>query len=150
MAMQAWSPDGKQFAASGNGLHLVTADGTAVRRLTPAGMSVMGGTCQFSPDGRRVLFVKVNKGQSSSLYVTDTATGKARPVVEASNLTDVQAVWSPDGRRIAFSATMLDEDGNRMGETSLFVCDADGKNTTTVRTERHEPNIVKLVLTGWR
>jgi RNA polymerase sigma factor (sigma-70 family) len=150
MAMQAWSPEGKQFAASGNGLHLVTADGTAVRRLAPAGVSVMGGTCQFSPDGRRVFFVKVNKGQSRSLYVTDTATGKARPVVEASNLTDVQAVWSPDGRRIAFSATMLDEDGNRMGETSLFVCDADGKNTTTVRTERHEPNIVKLVLTGWR
>jgi len=86
----------------------------------------------------------------ATLYVTDVATGKPRPVVEAKNFTDLHACWSPDGRRIAYSATLLDNDGNRAGETSLFVTDADGKNTVTVLTEMHQPNQVKLRLTGWR
>jgi RNA polymerase sigma factor (sigma-70 family) len=150
MAIEAWSPDGKYFAASGNGLHLVKSDGTGPKRLTPRDTNVMGGSSRFSPDGRQVLFVKVNKGQSTSLYVADIASGKARPVVDALNLTEILACWSPDGRRIAFTATMLDDKGNRMGETSLYVTDADRKNLVTVRTERHGPNTVKMRLMDWR
>jgi hypothetical protein len=150
MGIEAWAPNGKHFVANGDGLHLVKADGTGPTRLTPKGTNVMGGSCRFSPDGRRVLFVKVNKGESRSLFVADMADGKARPVVEALNLSDVHACWSPDGKRIAFSATMLDDEGNRMGETNLYVADADGKNLVTVRTERHPPNVVKLRLMDWR
>jgi RNA polymerase sigma factor (sigma-70 family) len=150
MTIQAWSPDGKHFAASGDGLFLVNADGGGPKRITPPDSNLMGGTCQFSPDGRRVLFVKVNKGHSRSLYVADAAGGKVRPVVEATNLTDLRACWSPDGKRIAFSASMLDDDGNPIGETNLYVTDVEGKNIVTVRTERNEPNTIKLQLTAWR
>jgi RNA polymerase sigma factor (sigma-70 family) len=150
MAIQAWSPDGKWFVASGDGLHLVKPDGTRAKRLTPAGMNIMGGTCQFSPDGRQVVFARFNKNKSQSVYVADVASGKARPVIEATNLTEIHAYWSPDGRRIAFSACMLDDDGNRTGETSLFTTDPDGKQVITVRTERHQPNPIRMLLTGWR
>jgi Tol biopolymer transport system component len=150
MTIQAWSPDGKHFAVSGDGLFLVNADGGGAKRIAPTDSNLMGGSCQFSPDGRRVLFVKVNKECSRSLYVADVAGGKARPVVEATNLTDLHACWSPDGKRIAFSASMLDDDGNPIGETNLYVTDVEGKQITTVRTERHQPNVVKMQLTAWR
>ena len=78
------------------------------------------------------------------LYVVEVPGGKTRAVVDVLNFTDVHACWSPDGRRIAYSATLLDANGERDGETSLFVIDADGNNTTTVRTEKHEPNCIRL------
>jgi Tol biopolymer transport system component len=150
MSIQAWSPDGKHFLANGDGLFVVKADGSDPKRITPADVKIMGGTCQFSPDGRRVLFAKVNKGQSMSLYVADTAGNKVRPVVEATNLADLHACWSPDGKRIAFIATTLDDNGDRLGETNLYVTDPDGRNVVTVRSERHQPNTIKMQLTGWR
>jgi RNA polymerase sigma factor (sigma-70 family) len=150
MVIEDWSPDGKYFLASGYGLHLVKADGTGAKRLTPKGTNVMGGSPRFSPDGRQVLFVKVNKGHSMSLFAADVASGKTRPVVEATNLAAIHAYWSPDGRRIAFSATILDDDGNMGGETSLYTTDPEGKQVVTVRTERHQPNQIRMLLTGWR
>jgi RNA polymerase sigma factor (sigma-70 family) len=149
-SIQAWSPDGAWFLAGGDGLLLVKTDGTAPRQLTRDKKDLMGGSCRFSPDGRKVLFVGCNKDKSQTLYVADVASGKVRAVVEAKNFSGLHACWSPDGRRIAYCTTLLDADGRRAGETSIFVTDLEGKTTTTVRTERHEPNTVKLRLMGWR
>jgi hypothetical protein len=63
---------------------------------------------------------------------------------------NIHACWSPDSRRIAYCARMLNPDLSRAGETSIFVTDPDGKNTVTVATEKHEPNIIALQLTDWR
>jgi Tol biopolymer transport system component len=150
MGIEAWSPDGRSFLVSGDGLFLVNSDGTGARRLTKAGINLMGGRCRFAPDGRKVLFVGVGEKSSMKLYVTDVKDGKTRAVVDVLNFTDIAACWSPDSRRIAYSATPLDGDGKRMGETSLFVIDADGTNTVTVRTEQHEPNQIRLGLMAWR
>ncbi len=149
-SVQAWSPDGKWFLASGDGLLLVKTDGSAPRRFSKEFHSLMNGTCRFSPDGRKVLFVGVNKDKGETLYVLDVASGKARPVVEAKNFDRLHACWSPDGKRIAYCATLLDADGKDVGETSIFVTDAEGKSTTTVRAEKHKPNVIKLVLMDWR
>jgi RNA polymerase sigma factor (sigma-70 family) len=150
MAIQAWSPDGGWFLASGDGLHLVKTDGTGAKRLTAKGTNLMSGTCRFSPDGRKVLFVVVAHKPSMKLYVADVPGGKTRAVVDVMNFTDMHASWSPDSRRIAYSVTLLDGDGERSGETSLFVTDADGNNTVTVRTEKHDPRQIRLRLTDWR
>jgi Tol biopolymer transport system component len=149
-SIQAWSPDGKWFLACGDGLLLVKTDGSAPRRLFKDFHSLMNSTCRFSPDGRKVLFVGVNKDKSETLYVLDVASGKARPVVEAKNFNRLHACWSLDGKRIAYCATLLDADGKDAGETSIFVTDADGKSTTTVRTEKHQPHVIKLILMDWR
>jgi RNA polymerase sigma factor (sigma-70 family) len=151
MAIEAWSPDGQWFLAQGDGLHLVKTDGTGAKRLTKAGLDVLSGTCSFSPDGRKVLFTVINPGRKSmSLYVADVPGGKERALVEASNFNDVHACWSPDSRRVAYCARLLDEAGDDVGETSLFVTDAAGRETTTVRTEQHKPQQIRLRLLGWR
>src|SRR5205823_658421 len=103
-----------------------------------------------SPDGRKVLFATLTDKSRMKLYATDVTNGKTRAVVDVMNFSDMHACWSPDGRRIAYSATLLDGDGERTGETSLFVMDADGSNTVTVRTEMHQPRQIKLRLMDWR
>jgi RNA polymerase sigma factor (sigma-70 family) len=150
MSIQAWSPDGGSFLVSGAGLFLVKTDGNGARRLTNGDIDLMGGTCRFSPDGRRVLYVGVGEKHSMKLHVTDVADGKTAAVVDVLNFTDIYACWSPDSRRIAYSATLLGADGERGGETSLFVMDADGNNMVTLRTEKHEPLQIRMQMMDWR
>lgn len=150
LTIQAWSPDGAWFLAAGKGLYLVKSDLSQSRRLTEADKGIFGGSCRFSPDGQKVLFVGFNKDKSMTLYVVEVSSGRVRTVVEAKNFGDMQACWSPDSRRIAYCTTLLDAQGNRQGETSLFVVDADGSNTVTVLTEKHRPNEIRLRLTDWR
>jgi Tol biopolymer transport system component len=150
MAVEAWSPDGKHFLAGGNGLHLVKTDGTGAKRLTKEHKGLFGGHCQFSPNGRNVLFVVVHEGQSMTLHVADLAGGKERTLVEARSFTDLRGGWSPDSHRVAYSGTPLTADGKRAGETSLFVVDADGRNRTTILTEIHDPDVIRLRLIDWR
>src|SRR5262249_21623420 len=81
LTIEAWSPDGASFlanGANGDGLHLVKADGSAARRLTKHGAGMLAGSGRFSPDGRRVLFVRWDPDNSQSLHVVDVATGKSR------------------------------------------------------------------------
>jgi RNA polymerase sigma factor (sigma-70 family) len=145
--IEGWSPDGKWFLANGDGLHLVKTDGSDSRLLTNEAPQGILGRFRFSPDGKKVLIVGLNDDQSMQLYVADVATGKTQAVVEAKDLGELYACWSPDGRRIAYCATLLDKDGT---QTSLYLTDPDGKNTTTLRTEKHEPYRVKLRLLDWR
>jgi RNA polymerase sigma factor (sigma-70 family) len=154
MGIQAWSPDGKSLLAVGNGFHLVKADGSAPRRLTPDGKGLLSGTCQFSPDGRKVLFSgfpgDFRKDKSMTLYMLDVATGKVRPVVEAKNFTSLRGCWSPDGHRIAYRVTLLDAKGEYAGESAIYVTDAEGRNTITLISEQHQPGVVRFSLLGWR
>ncbi len=149
MSIQDWSPDGQWFLASSDGLHVVKTDGTGARQLVEA-PNLMGGSSRFSPDGKKVLYVTRNEDKSKTLNVVDSAGGKPRAIVEAKNFTDLRACWSPDGKRIAYIVTLLDDQGERGGETTLFVCDADGKNTVTVITEKHDPQELRMTLTDWR
>src|SRR5262249_40127994 len=150
MGVEAWSPDGKWFLANGGGLHVVGTDGTGANGVTKEEKGILAGSCSFSPDGRRVLFVVVHDGHSETLHVADVDGGKEWALLDATNFTDVHACWSPDGRRVAYSATPLDSAGKRQGETSLCVVDADGKNSTTLLTEKHDPNLIWLRLVDWR
>ena len=146
VAVEDWSPDGRWFAAAGDGIHLVKTDGSTARRLT----RIRGGGCRFSPDGRKVLFVGDNVDRSETLYVVEVAGGKPRPVVQAKNFTDIRACWSPDGRRIAYTVVFLDVGGQRVGESNLNVVNVDGTNSATLVAEKHEPEHIRLVLLGWR
>jgi len=150
MTIQAWSPDGKSFLAAGDGLHLLKTDGTGARRLTKEGRSVLSGSCEFSPDGRRVLFVAAGEGERETLHVADVANGKERALVDAMNFTNLHGCWSPDGKRVAYVATPIGDDGKSGTETTLFVVDLESGGTTTVLTEKHRPREVKLRLVGWR
>lgn len=146
--IQGWSPDGKWLLTYGGGFHLVRPDGSEARKVSDT-QQIWGARCRFAPDGKRILFVRHNDNKSDSVHILNLATGKESTVVQGLNFMDITACWSPDGKRIAFSMTLREND-NRGTETSLNVIDTDGQNAMTVITDKHQPNQVTLVLTDWR
>lgn len=113
-----WSPDGRQLIyfsglfESDLDVLAIHVDGSNQRRLTD------GGFPHWSPDGQWVLFARAAPNQGI---------WKIRP--DGTGLTSVRSgtgpclgtVWSPDGKRIAFSAGELDR-------FHLFTMKADGSN----------------------
>jgi Tol biopolymer transport system component len=148
--IQAWTPDGARFVVSAQGLYLAKTDGSDMRPLTQGPVNLVGGTCRFSPDGKQLLYVTYNENKSNTLFVLNVADGKSKAVVEAINFSAIHAAWSPDGQRIAYITTLLDANGKRGEETNINVIDADGNNSTTIISEKHEPNVIRVTLMDWK
>ena len=148
--IQAWTPDGARFVVSAQGLYLAKTDGSDMRPLTHGPVNLFGGTCRFSPDGKQLLYVTYNENKSNTLFVLNVADGKSKAVVEAINFSAIHAAWSPDGQRIAYITTLLDANGKRGEETNINVIDADGNNSTTIISEKHEPNVIRVTLMDWK
>jgi hypothetical protein len=157
LIIQAWSPDGQRFLAWGDyGLHLVNIDGKAHRRLLdiPKTMSIhKGSPCRFAPDGKKVVYV-AHGWHGCTVYVADVGLGESKAVVQIPNYFSIRASWSPDGQRIAYSASVDDANRQFTGETKLIVIDADGGNPTEVLTEKVDmvgANLKPLLtLLDWR
>jgi TolB protein len=158
-----WSPDGRRIAfVRGRGAHkygnaerdsdiyLANADGSGRRRLTLSPQR--DGDPVWSPDGRRLAFVRVRYGVGDRLLgfgdiylVNADGSGLRRLVRAISPLVrmpggptwgfSANPAWSPDGRRIAFVS-------NRDGSDDIFVVNADGsglRNLTRSRGNDHDP-----------
>jgi TolB protein len=110
----------------GKELYLIKDDGTGLRRLTQnAGL----GGAAWSPDGRKLVFVERPQRSGAAcrpagrchdeIYVINTdGTGLRRLTRNA--VSDGGPVWSPDGRRIAFTR---DRDPQTV---NIYVMNADG------------------------
>ena len=76
------------------------------------------GGMRISPDGTRLAGSRSEPGAQADIWVVDLVQGsETRLTTDPAN--DLNPVWSPDGRRIAFSS-------NREGTTNLYVRAADG------------------------
>jgi Tol biopolymer transport system component len=115
----AWSPDGKRLAFTETtldddahfrpSLHIVNADGTGRRLLTPDAASA-----DWSPDGSRIAFASIRDrngeacgsdecSYNGEIYVMRSdGIGLARLTNNEGN--DYGPDWSQDGQRIAFSS----------------------------------------------
>ncbi|MHC4324461.1 MAG: protein kinase domain-containing protein [Planctomycetota bacterium] len=88
-----------------------------------AGMPV--GTCDFSPDGDRIVFKT-----DDNLYITDQTATTIRPLLDDLGpweTTYSQPCWSPDGRLIAY--TLMREappDSDEKMVSAIFVINPDG------------------------
>ena len=111
-----FSPDGRSIvialgtasqpsphSAIGTALHILDANGANARRITPWALGA--GSPDWSPDGTRIVFTSEG-GHTPFIYtvgadgigltqLTKNARGRDR--------ISMQAVWSPDGRQIAFA-----------------------------------------------
>jgi Tol biopolymer transport system component len=113
-----WSAEGRKIAFTSNGgLYVMNADGSRQRRLTRTGRP---GWIAWSPDGRKIAFVRERQRQihglyHSEIYVINVDGSGQRRLTQRG----AKPRWSPDGEKIAFTSS-------RDGHNELYVMNADG------------------------
>jgi Tol biopolymer transport system component len=134
-------------------MHVIKPDGSEDRTLATPGLHAAMG--RISPDGKKVLFIAVDREKklAAGLYVVDMDGGKPRRVDEAMNSELMGACWSPDGKQIAYIWRQHDDKfkADDDVESFLIVADADGKNAKTILTEKGKgPGMITLMNPDWR
>ncbi|CAM9933875.1 unnamed protein product, partial [Phaeothamnion confervicola] len=159
-----WSRDGKRLVTTRLGgtkdapsarVYLMNRDGTEHKAVTDdKGLATTG---KLSPDGRRVLYTKLelstDKPPVLTLCVADLAAGTSAPVGGTPQDVQVQDYcWSPDGTRIAYTWRKTINPGTTQEETeaALVVCDPDGGNERDVLTDKRPTNAGTLMHVDWR
>ena len=93
----------------------------------------------WSPDGRRVVFVRQQpRSPASSLYVVRRDGGAVERLTPPGEVA-IMPAWSPDGRRIAYATSPL-----AGGSFDIWVVDL-----ATGRTRRHTGSTAEEVLPTW-
>src|SRR5215203_4765359 len=98
----------------------IRPDATGLKRVTK------GSTPNFSPNGRRIAFVRLDQFGVEDIYIKSPwDTGKVRNVTKTQNSYELSPAWSPDGRQIAYISA-------NAGFYDLYVMLADGTNPTNI------------------
>lgn len=140
---RAWSPDGTRVAFSSDpggewpaAIWLVDVAGA-----TPRQMLAPGYDAAWSPDGERIAVFSTSLDHDKEtrvLSIIDLATGKTKQVyaVSAKYTTTMGLAWSPDGRRLAFSAAMQDTDQSpRFPHVDLYDLEISNSEITRITVD---------------
>jgi hypothetical protein len=144
------SGDGKTVALSGrfvghyaefetdqSKVWIARSNGTGMHEVTTGpGVDEMP---SLSPDGKRIVFARTlhdgtKAGRKTELFVANTAGGEALRLTE-NTVEDVNPVWSPDGKTIAFGEV----NGSNRGTIEVIGTDGNGQRTVT-STGREYPD----------
>jgi RNA polymerase sigma factor (sigma-70 family) len=147
--VQAWSKDGLWLVFGRGHLFLVDPETRDARNVIKVAGGIWAGTCRFSPDGSKVLYIGSSKDQESILCVVDLRLGRTKILKTFPEQTRLSACWAPDGRRIAYSFAKTEEDGKRrrLVESGVEVIDADGRGKARPLLDEEER---WMTLTDWR
>ena len=103
----AVSPDGSQVAFTQHGpedasddLYIANRDGSGLRRLIQTPLEERAPS--WSPDGRRIAFMSSTGGWTGWLNIMDLATEDVVTILQAHVTSRLD--WSPDGRKLLYSA----------------------------------------------
>jgi Tol biopolymer transport system component/predicted Ser/Thr protein kinase len=125
-AMPRWSPDGSRIAflsddGTGMNVYWVPPTGGARRRIAQTNLQYLDrftsigavGSQPWSPDGRRLVFSRLEPTQSVALWTVDIESGQeARLTAPSAGASDWRAAWSHDGKWIAFSRSATGSSSN--------------------------------------
>jgi Tol biopolymer transport system component len=138
----AWSPDGRRLACETfghtdsalNGIYSIrVSDGRGVRRLTrnPGGDDLPGG---YSPNGRRMVFLRSDANGPVGLFVTRLDRGAARQITPSRLIPsdETGGRWAPAGDRIVFAARSSAD--NRL---AIWIVRANGRGLHRVPVSPH-------------
>lgn len=103
----AWSPDGTKvaFAANQNGRFDIFTVDLATEQVTAVTQDdLYDGAPVFTPDGKSLLFSSVLGDGYAKLFRIDLAAPEQRYQLTTGESNDVEAVFSPTGRRIYFTS----------------------------------------------
>jgi Tol biopolymer transport system component len=131
-APRAWSPDGQRLVLIGFGgaaagiFTMPASDHGALVRVTTSPNGHFDDTLALSPDGSRIVFVRVPKtdDHDGDVYVVATdgtdllRLSPPEMPVECCAPPD----WSPDGSRVVFAGQ------SRLGDWAIYAFDADGSD----------------------
>jgi hypothetical protein len=113
----SWSPDGTRLvflnsARTPGGLTVIRADGTGAHQISD------GGSPRWMPDGTQIVFIVFDQpgGRKAGAYTIPAAGGSPKLLLPGAS----EAVFSPDGTRVAFSSQ------TQSGATVINVAKADG------------------------
>jgi Tol biopolymer transport system component len=133
-AMPRWSPDGSRIAflsddGTGMNVYWVPPTGGARRKIAQTHLQYLDrftsigavGSQPWSPDGRRLVFSRLEPTNSVALWTADIESGQeARLTSPAAGANDWRSAWSHDGKWIAFSRSATASSSN------LYVVPASG------------------------
>jgi TolB protein len=129
----AWSPDRTRiaFVQADTALMLANPDGSGAVALVQTGQWRLS-KFAWAPDGQRIAFDGFSRSgaQDAILAVVTVATGAVREVLRGGPAFAREPDWSPDGRRLLYSA-------GPTGRRQLHVMNADG---TAARQLTEDPN----------
>jgi TolB protein len=127
-----WSPVGDQIAFAMSvdqpdayEIFLMNADGTNLRQLT-RGLPNIGGSVDWSPDGRQLLIYAGPPG-NRNIFLVDVAAETAAQLTNGGN--NASAVFSPDGQWIAFISLRNND------QADIFIMRQDGSDMRQVTTD---------------
>ena len=89
---------------------------------------------QWSPDGRKLLYIKGNRAENKARIWTCDADGsnQTQLSVGSGEFNDIDARWSTDGSKIIFSSNRSQLKGKR--NYDIYMMNADGGNLTQLTT----------------
>lgn len=136
-SMPSWSPNGRviafnRYEVDHQTIWTVRSDGTNLRRVAE-----LGNRPSWSPDGRRIIFA-----DGKSVLTMNPHGGQRRRLTRVRPHVEVmQAVFSPDGRKIAF--VRIDQGEYRL--VRAWVMNADGSRPRYV-----SPRDAFVIQVDWR
>lgn len=105
-----------------------------------------------SPDGKKIAFNNTNNNKKSDIFIADINGANIKKIAYNKNKSwsDWGPVWSPDGRKVAFTSM-------RSRKSDIYIMNADGSNQQRITNDKYindypawSPDGTKIVYSSYR